>query len=252
MAAMNAALTAVGRTHANTAGPVLVAVIGPPGAGKSTVVAALANRGRLPVFRLRETIRTYPQLLADLAPSPDPLGWVSLEAVRRVLHAAFVEQRRAVGPSAVLLDNFPGTAGQLALLTEFAGLIGGRVAVLEIRAELLTVVARVAERRVCLVCGPDSHAPAVPADDDPEQCSACGTTLSRRVSDVPRLHGLRLARYAANLPEITELAAERGVQHLMVNADHELPEVCRLARHALNQLISLAPFASANPLGSRP
>lgn len=234
------------------AGPVLVAVVGAPGAGKSTVVAALSDRSRMPVFRLRETVRAHPELLAGLAPSPDALGWVSLEAVRRVLHAAFAEGSFTIGAAAVLLDNFPGTAGQLELLAEIAGLVGARLALLEVRAEVTTVVARVAWRRVCPGCGPDAHAPAVPAADDIDQCGSCGTELTRRASDVPRLHGLRLARYAANLPEITELARERSIPHVIVNADQDLPDVCCLARQALDQLITFAPTESADHPGSRP
>ena len=206
----------------------------------------------MPVFRLREALRERPDLLAGLGTSPDPLGWVDLKAVRRVLRSVFVEGRLAFDSALVLLDNFPGTAGQLALLAETAGFVGARVAVLEVRAEVATVVRRVATRRVCWGCGPDSHAPAVPAADDTERCIACGARLSRRDSDVPRLHGLRMARYAANLPEIAEAARRRGIPHLVVDADQDGPEVCRLARHVLGRLIASVLPVSADLPGSRP
>lgn len=224
------------------AGSLLVAVIGPPGAGKSTVVAALAGAGSVPVFRLRETIRARPELLAGLAPTPDPLGWVDPEAVGRVVQAVFVEGRFGFGASTVLLDNFPGTAGQLELLTEVAACTGARLALLELRAHTRTVMARVAERRVCPSCGRDPHAPAVPAAGDPEQCGSCAAPLVRRDTDVPRLHGLRLARYTENRPEITECAAERGIPHRIVNADASMPEVRRAARHALHRLTEPARY----------
>jgi len=228
-------------------GPVLVAVVGPPGAGKSTVVAALANGRDVPVFRLRETIRARPELLADLGPSTDPLGWVSLEAVRRVLHATFVKDGFGLGCSVVLLDNFPGIAGQLELLAEIATATAARVALLELHADAGTVITRVAQRRVCLTCGSDSHAPAVAAADDPQRCGSCRTVLARRDTDVARLHGLRLARYAANQPEIAERAAERGIPHLSVNADAAMSEVCRAARHALHRLTDPAAHSRSRP-----
>jgi adenylate kinase family enzyme len=238
------------RTGTRTAlvsGAVLVAVIGPPGAGKSTVVRALAAEAGLPVFRLREAVRARPELLAGLAPSRDPLGWVGLEAVRRLLRATFVDGRFGLGRSAVLLDNFPGTAGQLALLTEIGEATRARAALLELRADTRTVVGRVRQRRVCRVCGPDLHAPAAAAADDPERCGSCRAVLTRRDTDLPRVHALRLARYAANRPEIADGADERGIAHLVVNADGPVSEVCRAAQHAVSRLIE-----SPEHVGSRP
>ena len=226
---------------------VLVAVIGPPGVGKSTVVGALASAGGVPVFRLREAIRARPELLAGLGPSTDPLGWVSLEAVRRALHATFVHRRFTFGARTVLLDNFPGTAGQLDLLAQTAEAAAARVALLELRADMATIVGRVAQRRVCLACGPDPHAPAVPAADDARRCGSCRTVLARRDTDVPRLHGLRLARYAANQPEIAERAAERGIAHLSVDADAIMSEVCRAAHHAVQRLTEPADHPGSRP-----
>jgi len=52
----------------------LVAVIGPPGAGKTTVINALGQSRRLPVFRLRKAVTACSDLLADLVPSRDPLS----------------------------------------------------------------------------------------------------------------------------------------------------------------------------------
>ena len=226
---------------------VLVAVIGPPGAGKSTVVAALANTDGMPVFRLRETIRGRPGLLAGLGPSMDPLGWVSLEAVRRALHARFVQGRFTFGASTVLLDNFPGTAGQLDLLAETAEAAAARLALLELRVDTATIVGRVAQRRVCLACSPDPHAPAARAADDARRCGSCRTVLARRDTDVPRLHELRLARYAANQPEIAERAAERGLAHLSVNADATMSEVCQAAHRAVQRLTELAKQPGSRP-----
>jgi adenylate kinase family enzyme len=219
---------------------VLVAVIGPPGAGKSTVVAALAGEDGVSVFRLRETIRARPELLAGLAPSLDPLGWVSLEVVRLVLHATFVEDGFGLGCSTVLLDNFPGTADQLELLAGIAAATATRVVLLELHADARTVMARVAQRRVCLACGPDSHAPAVPAADDPYRCGSCGAVLTCRDTDVPHVHRLRLARYVANQPKVAERAAERSIPHLTVNTDATMSEVRQAAYRAVHRLTAPA------------
>jgi adenylate kinase family enzyme len=228
-------------------GALLVAVIGPPGAGKSTVVRALSTEAGLPVFRLREAVRARPELLAGLAPSRDPLGWVAPEAVRRLLRATFVDGRFGVGCSAVLLDNFPGTASQLTLLAEIGEATPARVGLLELHADPRTVVGRAERRRVCLVCGPDAHAPAAPAADDPESCGSCRAVLTRRDTDLPHLHALRLARYTANRPEIAESAAGRGIPHLVVNADATVSEVCRAAHHAVSRLIEPPELSGSRP-----
>jgi adenylate kinase family enzyme len=147
----------------------------------------------------------------------------------------------------VLLDNFPGTADQLDQLADTAATTAARVGLLELRADAHTVVARVGQRRVCLACAVDPHAPAVPDADDPERCGSCGAVLARRDTDTPRLHGLRLARYAANRPEIAERAAEHGIPHLAVNADATVSEVSRAARHALHRLTELAEYPGSRP-----
>ncbi len=232
-------------------GLALVAVIGPPGVGKSTIVAHFAAREGVAVFRLREFIRSHPDLLSDLAPADDLLGWVSLEAVRRLVHAAFVDRLFAVGHGPVVLDNFPGTAGQLALLAEIADVVGARLALLELRAWAATLVMRVAQRRVCLQCGPDSHASALPSDADSDRCARCGATLSRRASDAAERHRLRLARYCANLPEITELAAAHRIPHHSVDANLPVPDVRAAAQRAFH-LLTCVTSVSADPSWSRP
>lgn len=234
------------RRNPRLAEPLLLAVIGPPGAGKSTVVAALATPG-VPVFRLRETVRAHAHLLVVPPPTRDRLGWVSPESVRRVLRAAFIDDRFGAGASLVLLDNFPGTAAQLDMLVEVAAPLCARVALLELVADAGTVIGRIRRRRICRSCGPDRHAPATPDAENPDRCGACGGALARRDTDVPHLHRLRLARYIANRPGIVERAAEHGIPRRALGADSSPFDVCQSARHALSKLIE-----SSEPSGSQP
>lgn len=189
------------REHQDSSAAVgpLVAVIGPPGVGKTTVVTALAQLEGLPVFRLREAVIVCADHLADLSPGTDPLGWVGIQAVHRTLRAAFIDGRFETGVGPVLLDNFPGTDHQLHRLAEVAAVIGRRIAILELRADESTVSARVAARRICPTCSPDGHAPATFSATDDTRCARCNAQLTRRDSDNPSRHGLRLSRYRVNV-----------------------------------------------------
>lgn len=232
-----------GLRRCDTGNAAFVALIGPPGAGKTTVARALSRRHKVAVFRLREAVRAYSNLLADLPASDDPLGWLDMEAVRRTLHAAFVKGRFTF-EDVVLLDNFPGTAAQLRLLAEVSALVGGRLTLLELRARHDTVRKRVAERRTCPCCGPDPHAPATVSTADPARCGVCGAVLDQRESDHPARHRLRRSRYLENLPEITAVATELGVAHVSISADGPAAEVSRNADEALSALAEAAASTS--------
>lgn len=231
----------------------MIAVIGPPGSGKSTVVQALAQYEHAAVFRLREAIRAHSDVLSDLSPSTDHLGWVSNEAVARVLDAALLGHRLPASDGPILLDNFPGTATQLRHLARIAAALDRRVAILELRADAVTVAARVATRQVCPGCGPDPHAPAAPTASDPARCARCDGWLLRRDTDTPHRHALRLARFQSNRPKIAAVATRLRIPHLVMHADHPKPVVSRLARHYFAILThpASAHRADSDP-GSRP
>jgi len=130
----------------------LVTVVRSPGSGKSTLVAALAGDVGTPVFRLRETIRAHPELLAGLPASTDPLGWIGRAAVCQILDLTLTENRFGFRCSATLLDNVLGTVGQLTLLANTTEATAVRVVLLEPRADARTVAARVVQGRVCPRC----------------------------------------------------------------------------------------------------
>lgn len=152
-------------------GPAFVAVVGPPGGGKSTITGALADRMGAQVFRLREfayEFRAQSSVDQRLFHTSDPLGWFPEDTVAVLVRAAFLDGRFPARPMVVLENS-----------------------------------TRVRSRRVCLTCEPDPHGdphrPASPAAPHPDRCANCGGALTFRQSDEPQRFAARLAR-SASLP----------------------------------------------------
>ncbi|MGH3803513.1 MAG: AAA family ATPase [Pseudonocardiaceae bacterium] len=119
-----------------------VAVVGPPGVGKSTVTGALAKRLGARVFRLREFAREFrrqPGADERLFNTRDPLSWFAEETVFLLLQAAFVHgQFPARG--LVVLENFPGSLTQLLLLKATADQLRAPLTLIELTAADIEVM----------------------------------------------------------------------------------------------------------------
>lgn len=119
----------------------LVAVIGPPAVGKSTVTGLAATALGAHVFRLREFAERYQVDHSEfdhLFETADPLGWFRDDTVKMLLDAAFNVPPRA---GTVLLENLPGNATQLHYLVELSCAAGHELEVVELAApdNVLTV-----------------------------------------------------------------------------------------------------------------
>ena len=219
--------------------PDLTCVTGPPGAGKTTfaTMAALDSGGS--VFRLREALNPSPGTGRSRSrTTSDPLGWVTNEAVERVLDAAFSRGQLGCGPFPVLLDNFPGDAEQLKMLSLASRRRGLTIGMIELAVDDATLTGRVASRRVCLRCHPDPHHPARPGSNVGGRCGRCGHNLTRRDSDRPEVHRLRLRRFRSNLIELGWTVRALGVAYRLIDAAGAPEEVHRAAQSAWTDLLT--------------
>jgi adenylate kinase len=211
-------------------GQLFVSLLGPPGAGKTTVSAALAAERKVSIFRLRESAwlcrHLVPGLADALRETRDPLGWIDDELISPLLREE-IPRLMSVFPSpeVVILENFPGNERQVESLVEYLSTVGPsqtryRVVELEVPPPLLR--ARVEERRVCSACDPDPrgdpHAPALDSQSVPGRCARCGGELQRRPSDEPDRFELRLCRYRSNRPGLLAACAAHGVTVSKVSA----------------------------------
>lgn len=199
-----------------------VALIGPPGAGKSTASGRLAEAYEAGVFRLRE----FAQLSCAagwVAPerflTNDNLGWFSDNTVEALIGEAFLRGRFPLC-SLVVCENFPGTAEQVHILRRTAQRLGAPLSIVELNADDEVLRARVNNRWVCGTCEPNldgqPHRPAQPDLEHTGRCRCCAQMLSRRQSDDPKAFSRRLERYRNRLPGIRAAADSFGVpfQHI--------------------------------------
>lgn len=201
----------------------VVAVIGPPAAGKTTLTMRLADRPGWQVFRLREHVPEV--ILAATATSADRVGWIDDLTVTRALRG-YVERVVADGaPHTVLLDNFPGTGTQVQVLLSVLGRLVPTCVVraVELVASHDVRESRVLGRRVCHECERDPiHDPRMPAAasaEDPERCARCGGLLHPRRGDAPRLLALRTQRYEDEAVGIRATFEAVDIQVVQLDSD---------------------------------
>ena len=207
----------IARPPMNSAATRLIAVLGAPAAGKSTLTRQVSAVTGATVFRLREFAQDYRRThlaAAGAFATDDPLGWLSDDTVAMLLDAAFRVPPHGLGPT-VLLENLPGNAAQLGMLLDRAAAIGGRLELVVLAAPDSVLAARARTRRVCPGCERDPrgdpHRPAQSVPHDPDRCRACDRRLAPRRSDEPALFQARLRRFRDRMPAIRAAAARRQV-----------------------------------------
>jgi adenylate kinase len=177
----------------------VIAVIGPPAAGKTTLTMQFGRQPGQDVFRLREHVPET--ILAATATSAERLGWIDdvtvAVALRRYVESVIVEE----STHTVLCDNFPGSSRQVGILVSTVQKLAPKCAMhpVELVAAETTLSRRIRQRRVCHRCEHDPiHDPRLPALADPahpQRCARCNSILHPRRGDAPRLLAARMQRY---------------------------------------------------------
>jgi adenylate kinase family enzyme len=207
----------------------VIAVVGPPAAGKTTLTTKLGENPGCTVFRLREHVS--PSALAAASVNPDRVDWIDDLTVARILNV-YVE-KTVSGNSArtVLLDNFPGSALQVGLLLSVLGRLapGCGLAAAELQVAERVRRLRAAGRRVCHTCEHDPvHDPRLPAtasSSDPWRCARCGGILHPRRGDAPRLFNARTARFETEAPAMRGAFADAGISITAVDASRPVDAI---------------------------
>ncbi|ADU52353.1 Adenylate kinase [Thermaerobacter marianensis DSM 12885] len=199
--------------------------LGPPGAGKGTQAARLAQRAGVPQIAtgdmFRAAVREGTPLglqakrymdAGQLVPDDVTLGLVRERLSQPDCRAGF------------LLDGFPRTVAQAEGLKDvLAGLGVGLDGVLYFDVPDAVVVERLSGRRVCPACGATYHVRFDPPRVE-GRCDRCGAELVQRPDDREETVRQRLAVYRRQTEPLVNYYREAGLLHT-VAADRPIDQV---------------------------
>ncbi len=197
-------------TNAN---PVVLILLGPPGAGKGTQARMLEERFGLVQLSTGDLLRAAVAAGTEAGRAAKAVmaagGLVSDDIVLAILKDRMADPDTRKG---VILDGFPRTAGQAEALDGLLQSSGQRVnSVISMEVEDAPMIARVAGRYTCATCGEGYH----DSFKKPAKAGVCdkcgGTEFKRRADDNAETAGARLAAYHAQTAPLIAYYKGRGV-----------------------------------------
>lgn len=211
-------------------------LLGPPGAGKGTQAARIAEAYAIPHIStgdiLRANVRAGTELGAEAKRYMDAGDLVPDELIMRMVGDRLREPDAAAG---FLFDGFPRTVPQAEalehLLVEHEAPLD---AVLRLSVPRDEVIARLTGRRTCSRCGRIFHLRYDPPEVE-GRCDECGGELVQRDDDTEEVAHNRLDVYAAQTEPLEHFYWERGLLR-DVEATGSPDEVFASARRILDAL----------------
>lgn len=208
---------------AGEAAPKALILFGPPGSGKGTQAKLLKQSLGVPHIStgdmLRARISSGDQLGLEVAGLMQAGKLVLDETVNRLVRDRLAEPDCAGG---FILDGYPRTLPQAEVLErELAGR-GFDQVVVHLKVDYTIIIARIAGRRQCSLCGAlyslTSHPPAVSG-----RCDLDGGELVVREDDREDVIRERLEAYDRQTRPLLEFFSASGHPFHEVNGSHESP-----------------------------
>ncbi len=197
--------------------------LGPPGAGKGTLAAQVAEEYKIPQIStgdiFRENIKNQTELGKKVKAIMDAGGLVSDEVVLEIVEDRLKKDDCKNG---FILDGFPRTIPQAEAFEKLG--IDVKVVNFEVDNEL--IIARLSNRRVCKNCKANYNVKFMPPKVE-GVCDKCGGELFTREDDklesiTHRLEVYRketepLIAFYRNLNKMTDINSARDSQEVLVD-----------------------------------
>lgn len=173
-----------------------IVLLGPPGAGKGTQAARLAERAGVAHVATGDLFRANQERGTELGKQAksymDTGALVPDDVTTRMVLERFKESDAADG---FVLDGFPRTIPQAEALDAALAAAGQAIdQALLIEVDREELVRRLAGRWICRACQTPYHERSAPPAK-PGVCDACGGELYQRDDDRPEVVGARLETY---------------------------------------------------------
>jgi len=201
--------------------------LGPPGAGKGTQAARLAEDRGVPHVSTGDVLRAAAASRTELGERVR--GYMEAgELVPDAVMNDVVAERlnRPECADGFLLDGFPRTRPQAEALDDILGKAGQQLdAVLYVEVPDEELIRRLSGRRTCPRCGAIYHVDALPEGQD-AKCGSCGVELVQRADDSPQTVANRLKVYQETTAPLVAYYGDRGLLQ-RVDGVGTPEEVCR-------------------------
>ncbi|MGE5568680.1 MAG: adenylate kinase [Rhodospirillales bacterium] len=199
-------------------------LFGPPGSGKGTQAVLLSEALKVPHISTGDIFRQHVKDGTELGREVQAImqsgALVPDELVNRIVEDRLAQPDCAHG---FILDGYPRTLPQARMLDEMLDRIGKSKVVVNLLVDYNIIVARLAARRQCPVCGASYNLVSNPPKKD-MVCDRDGAALIQREDDKEEVIRKRFEAYNGQTLPVMDFFRQAGYRLVEVTGGNGAPE----------------------------